>query len=131
MAVENGRHLGRQAPIVQPGAPGEPSRAITSQQAIQIADTRFSPDDVRFMQDMIVHHQQAVDMTALVKERTNRPTLVDAAMTRGEKWEAGMQQVKQAIPLPATCPGATPVASPGATPAAVGDRRTTRPQWRR
>ncbi len=34
------------------------------------------------------------------------------------QYEAGMQQVKQAITLPVTCPGATPVASPGATPAA-------------
>jgi uncharacterized protein (DUF305 family) len=77
--LAGGGALAQQAPIVQPGAPGQPSRAITSQQAIQIADTSFSPDDVRFMQDMIVHHQQAVDMTALVKERTNRTALVDAA----------------------------------------------------
>ena len=69
----------QQAPIVQPGAPGQPTQAITPQQAIQIADTRFSPDDVRFMQDMILHHQQAVEMAALVRDRTNRQPLVDAA----------------------------------------------------
>jgi uncharacterized protein (DUF305 family) len=78
-ALAAGGALAQQAPIVQPGAPGQPSRAITAQQAIQIADTRFSPDDVHFMQDMIVHHQQAVDMTALVRDRTNRQALVDAA----------------------------------------------------
>ena len=69
----------QQAPIVAPGAPGQPSAVITPQQAISIADTRFSPDDVHFMQDMILHHHQAVEMAALVKERTNRQAIVDAA----------------------------------------------------
>ena len=69
----------QQAPIVAPGAPGRPSEVITPEQAIRIADTRFSPDDVHFMQDMILHHHQAVEMAALVKERTNRQALVDAA----------------------------------------------------
>src|SRR6476659_10770892 len=71
--------IAQQAPIVHPGAPGQPATTLTPQQAIQIADTRFSPDDVRFMQDMIVHHQQAVEMAALVRDRTNRQALVDAA----------------------------------------------------
>jgi uncharacterized protein (DUF305 family) len=74
-----GTALAQQAPIVQPGAPGQPTRAVTPQQAIAIADTRFSPDDVHFMQDMIVHHQQAVEMAALVKGRSNLQPLVDAA----------------------------------------------------
>jgi uncharacterized protein (DUF305 family) len=66
-------------PIVQPGAPGQPVRALTPQEAVRIADTRFSPDDVRFMNDMIPHHAQATVMTALVRERTNRPAIVTAA----------------------------------------------------
>jgi uncharacterized protein (DUF305 family) len=69
----------QQAPIVQPGAPGQATKPLTAEQAVQIADTRFSADDVRFMQDMIVHHQQAVEMAALVKGRTNRQPLIDAA----------------------------------------------------
>jgi uncharacterized protein (DUF305 family) len=118
-----GGALAQQAPIVQPGAPGQPTRAITAQQAIQIADTRFSPDDVHFMQDMIVHHQQAVDMTALVKERTNRQALVDAArridasqadeIAFMRKWlrDRGQPAVNpdsadmmHAMPMPATAP---------------------------
>jgi uncharacterized protein (DUF305 family) len=67
------------APILQPGPPGQPPRPLTPQEASQIANTRFSPDDVRFMQDMIVHHAQAVQMVALVRERTNRPAILDAA----------------------------------------------------
>ena len=74
-----GAALAQSAPILQPGAPGQPTRAINAQDAIRIADTRFSPDDVRFMQEMITHHQQAIDMAALVKDRTNRQEVVAVA----------------------------------------------------
>lgn len=69
----------QQAPIVQPGAPGQPTTALTAEQAIRIADTKFTADDVQFMKDMIVHHHQAVQMAALVKDRTNRQPIVDVA----------------------------------------------------
>ena len=68
-----------QAPIVQPGAPGELARELTADEAIDIAVTSYSPDDVRFMQDMIPHHHQAVEMAEFVADRTNRPEVVDAA----------------------------------------------------
>jgi uncharacterized protein (DUF305 family) len=69
----------QQAPILQPGAPGQPSRPLSPAEAVRIADNRYSPDDVRFMQDMIVHHAQAVEMTGLVKGRTGRKEVVDVA----------------------------------------------------
>ncbi len=65
------------ATIVQPGAPGQAPRAETPQQASQIADTRYAEADVRFMQDMIVHHQQAVDMVRLIEARTNTKAIRD------------------------------------------------------
>jgi len=68
-----------QAPIIQPGAPGEPARNLTAEDAIKIAVTSYSPDDVRFMQDMIPHHHQALEMGALAPDRTNRPDLLEAA----------------------------------------------------
>ena len=68
-----------QSPIIQPGAPGEPARELSAEEAIEIANTSYSPDDVRFMTDMIPHHHQAVEMSALVAERTNRPEIVDLA----------------------------------------------------
>ena len=68
-----------EAPIVQPGAPGEPTQALKAEDAIRIANTKYSPVDVRFMQDMIPHHHQAIEMAALVAERTNKPEVVDAA----------------------------------------------------
>jgi uncharacterized protein (DUF305 family) len=52
---------------VQPGAPGAPSRVIPSSPA---AVTKAAPADIRFMQGMIGHHAQALDMVALLKTRT-------------------------------------------------------------
>ena len=66
-------------PILQPGAPGQDSREISAEEAIKLADTSFSSSDVDFMQSMIPHHRQAVEMAALVKERTNREEIVDLA----------------------------------------------------
>lgn len=68
-----------QTPIVQPGAPGQAPRDLSADEAIKIADTSYSADDVKFMQDMIPHHYQAVEMAALVKARTNTPEIVAAA----------------------------------------------------
>ena len=68
-----------QAPIVQPGAPGEQSRLLSAEEATQIAVTAYSPADVIFLQDMIPHHHQAIEMAALVADRTNRPEIVDVA----------------------------------------------------
>lgn len=68
----------QQVPIVQPGAPGKAPRTLSAGEAVKIADNRFSEDDVAFMRGMIPHHQQAVEMAALVKNRTNRQELRDA-----------------------------------------------------
>ena len=67
------------SPIVQPGAPGEPVRELTADEAIEIANTSYSPADARFMQDMIPHHHQALEMAELVADRTNRQELIDVA----------------------------------------------------
>ena len=64
---------------MQPGAPGAGVRELTAQEASEIAKSSYSPDDVRFMQDMIPHHNQAVQMAALVAERTNNPDLGEIA----------------------------------------------------
>jgi len=71
--------MAQQAPIVHPGPPGEASRTLSADEAIAIANTSYSPDDVTFMQDMIPHHNQATQMAELVAERTNLPELVDVA----------------------------------------------------
>ncbi len=67
------------SPIVQPGAPGQPPRELSADEAIAIASSSYSPADARFMQDMIPHHHQALEMAALVADRTNRQELIDVA----------------------------------------------------
>ena len=68
-----------QAPIIQPGAPGESLRELSAEEAVKIADSGYSPSDAQFMQDMIPHHHQAIEMAELVADRTNRPELIDVA----------------------------------------------------
>lgn len=58
--------------IIQPGAPGQPSRAISAADASDLAAVRHTAADVAFMQGMIAHHAQALEMTALLRTRTER-----------------------------------------------------------
>ncbi len=67
------------SPIIQPGAPGQPGRELSAEEATQIAVTSYSPDDVRFMQDMIPHHHQALQMSELAPDRTNSTAVLEAA----------------------------------------------------
>ena len=67
------------AQIVQPGAPGQASKTLTAEQATKLAQASYTASDVAFMQHMIVHHQQALDMAKLVKDRTNTEELVQIA----------------------------------------------------
>lgn len=58
------------APIIQPGAPGEAGRTIASGKTADLPQPRYTAADVTFMQGMIHHHAQALDMTALLSTRT-------------------------------------------------------------
>ena len=72
-------NVAQEVPIIQPGAPGEEMRNLSAEEAIEIANTSYSPDDTSFMQDMIPHHNQAVQMAELVANRTNLQELNDVA----------------------------------------------------
>ncbi len=65
--------------IVQPGAIGQETKALSAAEAIKLADASYTEDDVAFMRGMIHHHYQAQLMTALVDGRTNQPELIEAA----------------------------------------------------
>ncbi len=67
------------APIVQPGAPGKAGKTLTAEEATKLAQASYTPADVAFMQHMIVHHEQAVTMARLVKDRTNTADLLTIA----------------------------------------------------
>ena len=57
------------APVIQPGRPGEPNTALTGAAVAPRPTGPLDTDDVRFMQDMIVHHAQAIVMVSLVQDR--------------------------------------------------------------
>ena len=61
---------------IQAGAPGQPNVVLTEapEEQLQLGSA-FSEADVAFMRDMQVHHEQALAMTAMVEERTEREDL--------------------------------------------------------
>jgi len=59
--------------VVQPGAPGQPTRTLPPSTRATLPPR--SPADVQFMQGMIMHHAQAVEMTALIESHTENRDL--------------------------------------------------------
>jgi len=59
--------------VVQPGAPGQPTRTLPPSTRATLPP--YSPADVQFMQHMIMHHAQAVEMTALIESHTQNARL--------------------------------------------------------
>ena len=67
--------LDQSPPIFQPGAPGAPSRTLTVDQSVALSRAGFVDADVTFMQHMLVHHAQAVEMVALMPQRASSETV--------------------------------------------------------
>jgi uncharacterized protein (DUF305 family) len=59
--------------VVQPGAPGRPSHKLPASTRANLPP--LSHNDVEFMQGMIMHHAQAVEMTALIPSHTENKEL--------------------------------------------------------
>jgi uncharacterized protein (DUF305 family) len=59
--------------VVQPGAPGQPSKKLSSSTRAKLPPS--SAKDVEFMRGMIMHHSQAVEMTDLIEPRTENKDL--------------------------------------------------------
>lgn len=64
-----------QSKIVQPGAPGSDSKVLSAS-SLKIGPREISEADTKFMQGMIHHHAQAVEMVALMPGRTRNPALL-------------------------------------------------------
>jgi uncharacterized protein (DUF305 family) len=60
--------------VVQPGAPGKPTKVLPPTMKGTLPPV--SPADVQFMQGMIMHHAQAVEMTALIESHTENYDLM-------------------------------------------------------
>lgn len=63
------------ATVVQPGAPGQASKVLPDS-ATAFVIKGPSKDDISFMQGMIMHHSQAVEMTDLMTTRSRDPRLL-------------------------------------------------------
>ena len=70
---------GENAPIILPGAPGEPSKKIDAETATKIANSSYIKADIDFLKGMIIHHKQAMLMSQMAGDRTNNKTIVDLA----------------------------------------------------
>ena len=75
LGCRTGAPVPRSVPIVQPGAPGQPSLTIDAIRAVDLSNVRFTSADVEFMQGMISHHAQAIEMTDLLATRTERSVM--------------------------------------------------------
>lgn len=61
--------------IVQPGRPGEASKVIAAEASTRAAALPHTAADTKFMQGMIGHHAQALEMTALAYANSNSDNL--------------------------------------------------------
>jgi uncharacterized protein (DUF305 family) len=56
---------------VRPGAPGEPTQRISPASVAVVGQASYSHHETHFMQHMIVHHAQALEMVELVEGRVS------------------------------------------------------------
>lgn len=66
--------------IFQPGAPGEGTREVSAEELAETQGPRYTDADVRFMQGMIPHHAQALEMTALVRRHATTEAVRQMAL---------------------------------------------------
>lgn len=59
--------------VVQPGAPGQPTKVLPASTRASLPPS--SAKDMEFMQGMIMHHAQAVEMTAFIEGRTKNKNI--------------------------------------------------------
>jgi uncharacterized protein (DUF305 family) len=96
--------------IVQPGAPGQPSTTLPASTRPTLPP--LAQADVDFMQGMIMHHQQAVEMTALIPSHTDNPNIreLGAKISSSQSDEIRFMQHwlaarGQSLTMPGSMPG--------------------------
>ena len=98
--------------LVQPGAPGQPTKTLPPSTKAKLPP--LSPADVEFMQGMIMHHAQAIEMTALIASHTENKELrsLGARISRSQddeirfmkRWLAARGE-SLFMPMPESMPG--------------------------
>ncbi|MGW1933967.1 DUF305 domain-containing protein [Streptomyces sp. NPDC001919] len=91
-APEAGKSAGT---VVAPGRPGEPARRISPEEAARLLpDESPNGADFTYAQMMIVHHRQALTMTALAPERADSPQVKKVAerIAAAQKPEIGAME---------------------------------------
>ena len=73
-AASAGKAQAEAPAIVQPGAPGQTSTVVSKVPAFH--DNNYTDGDVKFMQGMIHHHNQALLMVAMIATHTKTPELI-------------------------------------------------------
>jgi uncharacterized protein (DUF305 family) len=73
-SAQQAKLLTDSAPIVQPGAPGQSGKLLSAATA-RVTVRAPSAADIGFMQGMIMHHSQAVEMTDLLRTRSRNKDL--------------------------------------------------------
>jgi len=78
--------------VVQPGSPGEPTKTLPADTHATLPP--ISRADVEFMQGMIMHHSQAVEMTALISSHTENKNVraIGAKISSSQADEIRMMQ---------------------------------------
>ncbi|MFI6733922.1 DUF305 domain-containing protein [Nonomuraea sp. NPDC050451] len=68
------------APVIAPGRPGEQARTLSpSEAATAVPSATANAADIKYVQDMIVHHRQALDMSLLAPSRAESAQLKNLA----------------------------------------------------
>jgi uncharacterized protein (DUF305 family) len=105
--------------VVQPGAPGKPSKTLPPSTNATLPPR--SSADVEFMQGMIMHHSQAIEMTVLIASHTENQDLLllGARISRSQSDEIKFMQRwlaarGESLSMPASeMPGMQPGMQPG------------------
>jgi uncharacterized protein (DUF305 family) len=71
--------IGTGAPVIVPSGPGAPARTAAPGERIAGPSEAPTAADVRFVEGMIPHHRQALEMTAMVAGRTDNPGILRVA----------------------------------------------------
>lgn len=89
-------------------APAQEQHATSPVPAHNTGDSLFAREDLEFLSHMILHHEQALELAALVPTRTNRDELIRFARYVDSEQRAEIEQMKTLLRLAADRGAAMP-----------------------